>query len=419
MAIKVEQMFDIVNKSVGQAYYGKELETIDSTNMSTYGVKALEDMTKEQHNLFKSNMNDLITTQVMINTEFKPTLDLNLSRTYSNDGGMGGYMQVNRMRTIKATDSSVVYNPDPLTTRNPFEQKGIEVESQYFHDRRSLALDWTIPDKWFAGIMLSPSKLAEFFGMVESSIEASFGENLEALSYELLTFGIGVTLLTGNKNQAINTLPLYNEAFGTNLTAAEAELSPEYIRYTTMATQEALDVLKDRNAYCNVFNYPNAYSDDQITIYMLKGFLRKANTYLMSDVYNKEMLAYPKATLLNKFQAGGEFMGSAVSSSIKVKVKVEWLNDGVETEVEQSGVYFVAQSQRYNGMYDIDRSVETLRDPQARSTNSFGLLEASMIVDGYEDSVVLYTADPENDFVAKLKASKAKATKAKARAKAK
>ena len=231
------------------------------------------------------------------------------------------------------------------------------------------------------------AQLNSFFSMIYNAIDKSMTVKVDGLVSRTINNMIGETLVNGaNTVKAVNILKMYNEKFGTRLTANNCIYDPEFIRYASLVIGLWSDRLTKLSTLFNVGGKDRFTSKDLQHIVLLSEFEAYAKAYLYSDTYHKEFTALPNAEKVAYWQGSGTNYDFASTSKIHVTT-----SSG--DEVEQSGILGIIFDRDALGVSNLDRRVTTNYNAKGEFFNNWYKFDAGYFNDLNENFVVFYVAD--------------------------
>lgn len=267
---------------------------------------------------------------------------------------------------------------------NKFYQPSVSVK--FFNSRTTFEIPMSFTEKQVKQSFSNAEQLNGFLSMLVTAVENSMTVKLDALIMRTINHMTAEILGGANPGiQAVNLLEAYNAAEGTTLTAAAAMANADFIRYATLQIGLYSDRMSRISTLFNQGGKERFTSQDQQHIVLLSDFSKAANTYLLSDTRNKELVALPQHETVPYWQGSGTDYGFASVSKINVKT-----NSG--KEVEQAGIIGVIFDRDALGVSNLDRRVTTNYNARAEFYTNFYKFDAGFYNDLDENFVVFYVA---------------------------
>lgn len=310
----VNQVQDFINNVTAQAYGQTAITVADQTGLVSLGDMVLSSDTSTDTFL-----------KTLIDRVFYTITGARAYRAHLGDFVMhtsdyGCVLQKIRVKPMKAVES-VQYD---LTAGESVDQYVItkpEVTQKLFQGRNVWEIDITIPEQGLQDAFLSFEGMSAFIDAIFQAMYNSMETQIEASARAAVSNFIGEKLYaqaTTGGIQAVYTVQLYNQTFGTNLTAAQADYNLEYQKFTSRLINLYVKRLAYQSALFNSENMVNFTPTDLIRITMLSDFALSAQYYLQSDTFHNELTALPHYTELPYWQGEGTDYTFANTSSIDI-----------------------------------------------------------------------------------------------------
>lgn len=268
------------------------------------------------------------------------------------------------------------YNP------NIFTQP--KVSAKFFDKRVTFEVPMSFAERQVKSAFSSASQLNAFFSMIYNAIDKSMTVKTDGLVERTLNNFIGETLATGaNTVRSVDLLAGFNAQFGTTLTADQARLNPEFIRYSAYMIR----LVSDRMV--KISNLFNAGGKDRFTpkdmqkIVLLSEFKTAADVYLYSDTFHNELTRLPDSDEVPYWQGSGVAYDFNSTSAINVKTS------GGNT-VAQAGILGVILDRDACGVSNLDKRVTTDWNAKGEFWNNWYKFDAGYFNDFNENGVVFH-----------------------------
>lgn len=379
----VNQIQDFINNVTNQAYGEKALTTADGTGLVSLGNKVLSSETSTD--VFLRTLIDRIYYTIYSSRAY--TRKLRDFVMHTSD--YGAVLQKIRIKPMKAVES-VQYD---LTAGDSVDQYVIskpEATQKLFQGRNVWEIDITIPDQGLQSAFLSYEAMGAFIDAIFQAVQNSMEQHLEESARTAVANYIGEKLWaqasTGGL-QAVYTVQLYNTAFGTSITAAEADHTLDYQKFTSRLINLYMKRLADQSVLFNTEGMVNFTPADYVRITMLSDFAMSAQYYLQSDTFHNELTALPHYTELNFWQGSGTDYSFKNTSSIDIIT-----SDG--NSVKQDGIICLLTDIEAIGMM-VDKRRLRSSPPNAKGeyVNYFQKAEIRYYNDMSENGIVFVQTD--------------------------
>ena len=262
-----------------------------------------------------------------------------------------------------------------------------KASAKFFNKRVTFEVPMSFAERQVKSAFDNAAQLNSFFSMIYNAIDKSMTVKVDGLVSRTINNMIGETLINGAGTvKAVNILKMYNEKFGTRLTANNCIYDPEFIRYASLVIGLWSDRLTKLSTLFNVGGKDRFTSKDLQHIVLLSEFEAYAKAYLYSDTYHKEFTALPNAEKVAYWQGSGTNYDFASTSKIHVTT-----SSG--DEVEQSGILGIIFDRDALGVSNLDRRVTTNYNAKGEFFNNWYKFDAGYFNDLNENFVVFYVAD--------------------------
>lgn len=279
---------------------------------------------------------------------------------------------------------------------DPFIYKANNAEAKFYNGMVTFELDKSIIDRQLKSSFENATQLNAFISMIFNEVDKSMTIKNDALIMRVINSMTADTLYnldssgdyTGKTgNRAVNLLYLYNQRFGTNLTAAQAITTPEFLRFASYTMSLYVNRLPKMSTLFNIGGKSRFTSRDMLHIVLLDEFKEAAGVYLYdaANQFNKENLTLPNAEIVPFWQGSGT--GYAFADTSKINVK-----SGAGNTVSATGILGVMFDRDALGVCNTDSRVTTQYNAKAEFTNYFYKRDARYFTDNNENFVVFYVA---------------------------
>lgn len=268
------------------------------------------------------------------------------------------------------------YNPNIFTKP--------QVSAKFFDKRVTFEVPMSFAERQVKSAFSSAAQLNAFFSMIYNAIDKSMTVKTDGLIERTLNNFIGETLYTGSGTvRSIDLLFGYNTQYSTELTAEQAILTPEFIRYAAYMFK----LYSDRMV--KISNLFNAGGKDRFTpkdmqkIIMLSEFKTAADIYLQSDTFHNELTKLPEADEVAYWQGSGVAYDFKSTSAINVKTSAG-------NTVAQAGILGVILDRDACGVSNLSKRVTTDWNAKGEFWNNWYKFDAGYFNDFNENGIVFH-----------------------------
>ena len=267
-------------------------------------------------------------------------------------------------------------------------------EAKFFNKMTTFEIDRSITERQVKQSFSNSTQLNAFVSMLFNEVEKALTVKTDALVMRTINNMITETVysaysggaITGAGNpRAVNLLYRYNQQYGTSLTAAQAVLNPDFIRFAAYTMALYVDRLTRMSTLFNVGGKARFTPKDMQHIVMLSEFRAAADVFLQSNTFHDEYTKLVNAETVPFWQGSGtdyEF-----SSTGKIDAVTASGNGQVVT-----GVLGCIWDRDALGVMNFNSRVTTQYNAKAEFTNYFYKRDARYFNDFNENFVAFFVA---------------------------
>lgn len=397
--MKVQQIYELMNKSVGEVLGREEVvsedlsnvvdvgkEVIDSDNVDNYVKKLVNHIGKVIFNdrVYKGN----IPSVLMDSWEFGSILEkisADIPEAHENESW--------QLEDGKQYKQDIFYQP--------------KVSAKFFNSKVTFEIPISFTEMQVKESFSNREQLNSFLSLLFTQVENAMTIKLDNLIMKTINTMTADTLadeLGSDFSQtgvrAINLLALYNKEKGTSLTAKESYKDPEFIRFASYLISLQKDRMTKISTLFNAGGKERFTPSENLSIVLLSDFASSSNIYLNSDVYHNELTSLPNHETVPYWQGSGKNYDFEDVSKISVKTAN---NENVTT----SGILGVMFDTQAVGVANLDKRVSTNFNASAEFYTNYYKMDAGYFVDNNENYVVFFVSDEKPvEEESKKKASK-------------
>lgn len=269
-----------------------------------------------------------------------------------------------------------------------------KVSAKFYNSKVTFEIPVSFTERQVKESFSNKEQLNGFMSMIFNAVENAMTLKIDSLVMKAINNMTAETMLnelqevdtidlTGTGNKAINLLKLYNDQYGTTLTVDKAYTDADFIRYASYLINLYKDRLTKVSTLFNVGEKEKFTAESDLSIVLLSDFASASNTFLTSDVINKELISLPKFETVPYWQGSGLNYGFNDVSKIHVKTSSN-------EDVEVFGVIGVMFDKRAVGVANLDKRVTTNYNAKAEFYTNFYKLDAGYFNDLNENFIVLF-----------------------------
>lgn len=262
------------------------------------------------------------------------------------------------------------------------------VSSKFYNNKVTFEVDMSFTELQVKESFSSATEINSFLSMLYNAVEKSFTVKVDGLIMRTINNMIGITLDADKTSnvKAVNLLKLYNDKFGTTLTAAKSITDKEFIRFASMTMALYIDRMSRISTLFNVGGKDRFTPAEMLHVVMLSDFKASANSYLQSDTFNNEFTKLPAAETVPYWQGSGTNFAFDKVSAINVKT-----SNG--KSVSKTGILAVMFDRDACGISNLNKRVTTNYNPKGEFYTNFFKLDCGAFNDLNENFVVFFVED--------------------------
>ena len=268
------------------------------------------------------------------------------------------------------------------------------VSAKFYNKRVTFEVPVSITEKQVKQSFSSASQLNGFVSMIYTAVDKSMTVKIDSLVMRTINAMIGETVKADYDNaninsksgiKAVNLLYLYNQKFSKSITASDALVDPDFIKFACYTIGMYASRLTKLSTLFNIGGKDRFTPNDLLHVVMLSDFKKASAVYLESSTYNDEMDKLPASEEVPYWQGSGT--SYAFNDVSKVYITTP---DGDDVTV--TGVLGVMFDRDALGICCEDRRVTTNYNPKAEFTNSWFKFDCGCFCDKDEQFVVFFVA---------------------------
>ena len=269
-----------------------------------------------------------------------------------------------------------------------------KVSAKFFNSKVTFDVKLSFTTQQVKESFASVNELNAFLSMLETGVKNSMTVKLDGLIMRTINNMTAQTLYKGQAMQKVNLLTAYNTATGQKLTANNALLDKNFLKFASLVIKKYQARITKMSTLFNQGQKARFTNINDLHTVLLSDFADSAEVYLMSDTYHNDTVSLPQHETVPYWQGSGKTYSFSDVSSIKVKI-----NDGTKTakDVTQAGIVGVMFDTNALGVSNLNQRTTTAYNARAEFYTNFYKMDAGYFNDLNENFVVFYIAD--TDFV--------------------
>ena len=281
------------------------------------------------------------------------------------------------------------------TSYDPHVFHAPRAEAKFFNKLTTFEIDRSITELQVRQSFSSATQLNAFISMLFNEVEKALTVRNDALIMRTINNMIAETMynqynsgssFTGPGGpKAINLLSRFNDQYTKSLTAEQAILDPDFIRYAAYTMALYTDRLTRMSTLFNVGGKQRFTPKELQHIVMLSEFRSAADVFLQSNTFHDEYTKLVNAETVPFWQGSGTDYGFSSTGSIDVTT-----TSG--NHVEATGIIGTIWDRDALGVMNFNSRVTTQYNAKAEFTNYFYKRDARYFNDLNENFVVFFAA---------------------------
>lgn len=260
------------------------------------------------------------------------------------------------------------------------------VSAKFFNSKTTFEIPLSFTEMQVKESFSSAEQLNGFISMLQNAVDNAMTVKVDGLIMRTINNFMGEVIDSGKETQKVNLLAAYNAAYSETLTADNAIINPDFIRFACYQIAVTSDRMTKISQLFNADGKTRFTPKDMQKIVFLSDFGKAAQVFLQSDLNNKELVTLPDFDAVPYWQGSGENYGFDSTSKIDVKTA------SGET-VTQSGILGIIFDRDALGVTNLDKRVTTNYNPKAEFYTNFYKCDSSYFNDLGENFVMFYVAD--------------------------
>lgn len=268
------------------------------------------------------------------------------------------------------------------------------VSAKFFNKMTTFEVDRSITERQVKQSFSDATQLNAFISMLFNEVEKALtvaNDNLIMRTINNMIVETGYTAFSGGAitgagdTRAVNLLARYNTQYSESLTAADAVVDPDFIRYAAYVMALYVDRLTRMSTLFNVGGKQRFTPKDMQHIVMLSEFRAAADVFLQSNTFHDEYTKLVNAETVPFWQGSGT--DYAFSSTGKV-----YATSASGHSQTMTGVIGCIWDRDALGVMNFNSRVTTQYNGKAEFTNYFYKRDARYFNDLDENFVVFFVA---------------------------
>ena len=387
--MEVKQIASLINDVTKETIGDSVVVAEDLSNIVDVGV-ALENISDtDKYKNFLSGLVDRIGRTIFVNRKYSGSAPSVLMNAWE----YGSIMQKVRGELPDAEENESWELVDGASYDENI-YTGINVHAKFWNKRVTFEVPLSITDDQLKSAFVSGEEMNGFIEMLYNNVDKSLQVKVDDLIMRTINNMIGETIYdeygsgsqtASSGTRAVNLLYLYNQQYGTSLTAQKALLTPEFIRYACYVIKLYSARLTKISKLFNIGETDKFTPKEYQHLVMLSEFKSGADVFLQSETFHEEFTKLPEAEEVAFWQGSGT--DYKFTSTGKVDITTASGN-----AITCTGVLAVMFDNETLGVCNYKRKVTSKYNAKAEFTNMWYKHFAGYFNDLDENFVVFFIA---------------------------
>lgn len=378
------QIYLMVNDAAAEAIGEQAITAKDTASLVSLGGQVLS--STENKDAFYKALCDRIGRTAIAIREYEAK-----TRAVKRDDMEWGIFY----QKISFKKREAVENPSwDETQASPYDiEQQTEAVQKLFSVMGTWSYEDSIPDYQLFTAFTNAAAMGAYISGIYVNMRNALAVDEENMANLAVDTYIAGALIKGTDAQKRNLLAEYNTANGQNLTAAQALVDTDFLKFASREILLVTKKIRNMSVLYNADGMPRFTPADKLVVEVLSEFSTATASYLEADTYHKELVALPQYEEVNYWQGTGTTNAFADVSKINI-TNAELATDGNATgTIEQGGIIAFVHD------YDAAASIITrFRDyskfnERAERLNIMAKADKGYAVDLSENGVVFYLGE--------------------------
>ena len=372
----VDQIYTILNTINGEVAQGSALVNEDLSNVVDVGTTVFSSSWKDN---YVKSLIDQIGKMIFVQRPYSGYAPSILR----NDWEYGSILA-----KVRAHDFEAVANPSwgltAGTTVNQFEYNPPTITQGFWNHKETWQIECSFAEEQVKSAFTSVQQLNSFFSMVESIIDNSRIQKIDALIQRAINNFMAEKIAA--TNGVIPAATLYQADTGQTVTQATAHTDKDFLRYLAYLILDLKDRLKVRSELYNLggTGYPRHTPEDMLHVVLNSLYGRAMDTFLQADTFHNDLVK------VGNYETVPFWQGSGTSYSVadRTSIDVTLASDG-STVVQQSYIVGILFDRDAIALNNQNMRVTSAYNANGEYYNNFYKVETSLFNDLAENAVVI------------------------------
>ena len=268
------------------------------------------------------------------------------------------------------------------------------VTAKFFNKKCTLEIPLSITEKQVKQSFSNATQLNAFISMLYQNVQNSLTVKLDALAMRLVNDAIAESfyaevgsssISSRSGNKTVNLLYLYNQRFGTSLSAANAITNKDFLTFATYTMSVYADRMTRMSKLFNIDAKARFTPADKRKCILLSEFAKAIGPYAKAPIYNQEYINLPDAETVPYWQGSGQGYGFADTAKV-------YCTTASGHDITATGVLGVMFDNDAMMICNEDNRTTTYYNPKGEFYNNWAKADVSEFLATDEQIIVFYVA---------------------------
>lgn len=383
--MKIEQVYDFVNEAQKEILGEKAIDlNKDLSNVVDAGT-AIQNIYADGSGLdaYVKAIANRIGRMLFVDRAYRGALPKILMESWEF-GSIIGKIQA-ELPEAKENETWELINGasyDPYVVNLPI------VDAKFFNKMATFEIDITLPSVQVKQSFNSADEMTRFLSMIETQVNNSMELKIESLTRACISNFILATSADGIASRVVNLLTNYNTIKGTSLTAQQALLDADFLRYAVGVFLMYKGYLASYSTLYNMGDKARHTPSDMLHFIVNTEFASRIKTNLQSNTYHEDLVSLPKYEEVAYWQGSGAH--GLFADRTLVAGKFVDGEGSVSSAYSASNVVAVMFDHEALGVLQPRRRTTTAYNPKGEFYNEFHKSESRYFND-FNENFVIFT----------------------------
>lgn len=386
--MEVKQIYQIMNNVTSEVLGKTDIVSEDLSNIVDVGTEVFNANAVDN---YVHSLVDHIGKVIFVNRPYSGVVPSVLMDTWE----YGSVLEKVQAELPDATENET-FELTNGTSYDPNIFYQPKITAEFFNKRTTFEVPMSFTEKQVKESFSNAEQLNGFISMIYNAVDRSMTVKIDSLVMRTINNMIASTVYadygatgisTTSGVKAVNLLYLYNQKFGTELTADKAMTTPEFIRFASYEIGMYRDRLSRMSTLFNIGGKDRFSPSDYQHVVLLSEFEKSAGVYLYDGTgqFSTGSIKLPDADIVPYWQGSGKTYAFTDTS----KIDVTTADNNAVTVTGVIGVIFDRDSL---GITNLDRRVTTNYNPKAEFYSNWYKFDAGYFNSQNENFVVFFIA---------------------------